>query len=189
MKSTGITIRDRQRDIVSAEQLEQLERAKILITNYHAFLPREKVAAGKLTKAILANGESSAFTETPDQMVRRVCRELGAKKNIIVINDEAHHCYRRKPDGEEVKLTGDDERPMTESRFVYVTYIRTTPEKLWQALIEPEFTRQYWVATRQEPPRNLRIDRRNSSLARRDVTRRWLPQRTCQNPSIEGERK
>jgi uncharacterized protein YndB with AHSA1/START domain len=27
--------------------------------------------------------------------------------------------------------------------FVYVTYIRTTPEKLWRALIEPEFTRQY----------------------------------------------
>ena len=35
------------------------------------------------------------------------------------------------------------------SRFVYVTYIRTTPEKLWQALIEPEFTRQYWCETTQ----------------------------------------
>ena len=34
------------------------------------------------------------------------------------------------------------ERPMADSRFVYVTYIRTTPEKLWQALIEPEFTRR-----------------------------------------------
>jgi uncharacterized protein YndB with AHSA1/START domain len=39
---------------------------------------------------------------------------------------------------------------MANSRFVYVTYIRTTPEKLWQALIDPEFTRQYWVATWQE---------------------------------------
>jgi uncharacterized protein YndB with AHSA1/START domain len=39
---------------------------------------------------------------------------------------------------------------MAESRFVYVTYIRTAPEKLWQALIDPEFTRQYWVETRQE---------------------------------------
>lgn len=29
--------------------------------------------------------------------------------------------------------------------FVYVTYIRTTPEKLWAALIQPEFTRQYWM--------------------------------------------
>ena len=39
---------------------------------------------------------------------------------------------------------------MANSRFVYVTYIRTTPEKLWQALIEPEFTRRYWVETWQE---------------------------------------
>jgi uncharacterized protein YndB with AHSA1/START domain len=33
---------------------------------------------------------------------------------------------------------------MANDRFVYVTYIRTTPEKLWEALIKPEFTRQYW---------------------------------------------
>ncbi|HEX3658302.1 MAG TPA: SRPBCC family protein [Pirellulales bacterium] len=39
---------------------------------------------------------------------------------------------------------------MAESRFVYVTYIRTTPEKLWQALIEPEFTRQFWCETWQD---------------------------------------
>jgi len=39
---------------------------------------------------------------------------------------------------------------MSESRFVYVTYIRTTPEKLWQALTEPEFTRQVWVETWQD---------------------------------------
>lgn len=39
---------------------------------------------------------------------------------------------------------------MNNSRFVYVTYIRTTPEKLWQALIDPEFTRQYWVETWQD---------------------------------------
>ena len=39
---------------------------------------------------------------------------------------------------------------MAESRFVYVTYIRTTPEKLWQALIDPEFTRKYWVETWQD---------------------------------------
>lgn len=38
---------------------------------------------------------------------------------------------------------------MTDSRFVYVSYIRTTPEKLWAALIEPEFTRQYWAGTYQ----------------------------------------
>lgn len=39
---------------------------------------------------------------------------------------------------------------MAESRFVYATYIRTTPEKLWQALINPEFTRRYWCETTQE---------------------------------------
>jgi uncharacterized protein YndB with AHSA1/START domain len=39
---------------------------------------------------------------------------------------------------------------MADSKFVYVTYIRTTPEKLWQALIDPELTRQYWVETWQE---------------------------------------
>jgi uncharacterized protein YndB with AHSA1/START domain len=30
------------------------------------------------------------------------------------------------------------------SKFVYVTYIRTTPEKLWEALTKPEFTRRYF---------------------------------------------
>jgi len=38
----------------------------------------------------------------------------------------------------------------TGSRFVYVTYIRTTPEKLWAALTLPEFTRAYWAQTWQE---------------------------------------
>ncbi|MEK9134135.1 MAG: DEAD/DEAH box helicase family protein, partial [Pseudomonadota bacterium] len=75
----GITIRDRlrvllpndpgnyyrQRDIISAELLGHLQQAKILITNFHAFQQREKIAAGKLTKAILAEGGKSAFTETP----------------------------------------------------------------------------------------------------------------------------
>jgi uncharacterized protein YndB with AHSA1/START domain len=39
---------------------------------------------------------------------------------------------------------------MAESQFVYVIYIRTTAEKLWQALTEPEFTRRYWFDTTQE---------------------------------------
>jgi uncharacterized protein YndB with AHSA1/START domain len=33
---------------------------------------------------------------------------------------------------------------MTRSTFVYVTYIRTTPEKLWSALTDAEFMAQYW---------------------------------------------
>jgi uncharacterized protein YndB with AHSA1/START domain len=39
---------------------------------------------------------------------------------------------------------------MAESQFVYVTFIRTTAEKLWRALLEPEFTRQFWMNTTQE---------------------------------------
>jgi uncharacterized protein YndB with AHSA1/START domain len=39
---------------------------------------------------------------------------------------------------------------MQKPKFVYVAYIRTTPEKLWRGLIEPEFTRQYWFATTQD---------------------------------------
>lgn len=39
---------------------------------------------------------------------------------------------------------------MAKSQFVYITYIRTTPAKLWQALLDPEFTRQYWSETWQE---------------------------------------
>src|SRR5690242_5601061 len=33
---------------------------------------------------------------------------------------------------------------MGSSTFVYVTYIRTTPEKLWSALTDVEFMEQYW---------------------------------------------
>jgi type III restriction enzyme len=72
---------------------------------------RERNNAGKLTKTILRqeNGKSP-FTETPEQMVRRVCRELGGKKNIIVINDEAHHCYRRKEEEDDLGLKGDERK-------------------------------------------------------------------------------
>jgi len=120
----GITIRDRLRvllpsdpnnyyrrfDILPLDLIPQLHQAKIVITNFHAFLCREKVKAGKLTKELLAQGETSPFTETPGQMVRRVCRELGNKKNIVVLSDEAHHCYRRKPDSEKVRLSRDERR-------------------------------------------------------------------------------
>jgi uncharacterized protein YndB with AHSA1/START domain len=34
---------------------------------------------------------------------------------------------------------------MNKPEFVYVTYIATTPEKLWQALTDAAFTRQYWM--------------------------------------------
>jgi type III restriction enzyme len=120
----GITIRDRlrvllpndpdnyyrQRDLLPPDLLEKLERAKIVITNYHAFLPREKGDAARLTKKILGSDQTDAFTETPDQVVRRVCRELGNKRGIIVINDEAHHCYRGRVADDAEKLKGDERK-------------------------------------------------------------------------------
>ena len=39
---------------------------------------------------------------------------------------------------------------MPRSTFVYVTYIRTTPEKLWSALTDMEFMKQYWFGVRCE---------------------------------------
>jgi uncharacterized protein YndB with AHSA1/START domain len=50
---------------------------------------------------------------------------------------------------------------MANSRFVYVTYIRTTQAKLWRALIDPEFTRQYWVGTQQESEWRAGVSWRN----------------------------
>ena len=125
----GITIRDRlrvllptdpdnyyrQRDILPGNLLERLGQARIVVTNYHAFLPREQGDAARLTKAILARGETTVFSETPEQVVRRACRDLGGKKHIVVINDEAHHCYRRKPDGDADVLVGE-ERSEAEKR-------------------------------------------------------------------------
>ena len=37
---------------------------------------------------------------------------------------------------------------MSRPEFVYVTYIETTPEKLWEALTDPDFTERYWFGTR-----------------------------------------
>lgn len=39
---------------------------------------------------------------------------------------------------------------MPDTRFVYVTYIRTSPERLWDALTQPDFTRRYWFGMHQE---------------------------------------
>jgi uncharacterized protein YndB with AHSA1/START domain/DNA-binding transcriptional ArsR family regulator len=36
------------------------------------------------------------------------------------------------------------EEPMTNAEFAYTTYIRTTPERLWEALTDPAFTSRYW---------------------------------------------
>ena len=126
----GITIRDRlrvllpadpenyykQRDLVPHYLIDELGSARIVITNFQAMIPREKIAAGKLTKSILGGDASGAFIETPAQMVRRVCRELGQDRPVIVINDEAHHCYRHKQEAEEGEELRGEERKEAEDR-------------------------------------------------------------------------
>lgn len=120
----GITIRDRLRvllpndpnnyyaqwDLVSPDQITALQQVKILITNFHAFTRRDRFDAASLTKKVLVgrDGDLERLKETPDGMVRRVCRSFGSKKNIVVINDEAHHCYRENPDKKEQKLDADE---------------------------------------------------------------------------------
>jgi type III restriction enzyme len=139
----GITIRDRLRvllpsdpenyhrrfDLVPPDLMPQLGRARVLITNFHAFKARKLVEANKLTKEILG----SDFDETPAQTVNRVCRELGTKRNIVVVNDEAHHCYRRKPEGEIESLKGEErveaERRNEEAR-VWISGLEAVRDKL-----------------------------------------------------------
>jgi type III restriction enzyme len=118
----GITIRDRLRvllpsdpnnyyqelDVVPLEYRGDLGTARIVVTNFHAFKLREKGDAGGLTKRLLTARTPGAFTESPDEMVNRVCNELGKHREIMVINDEAHHCYRGKPDAAKEKMTREE---------------------------------------------------------------------------------
>ena len=119
----GITIRDRlnvlnpnerenyydERDIVPLDRRDELAQANIVITNYHAFLPRKTRKVPKVTANVL-KAEPDAFKETPERMVNRVLRKLGGKKSIIVFNDEAHHCYRPKQSNEKIKGGDNDEK-------------------------------------------------------------------------------
>lgn len=49
-----------------------------------------------------------------------------------------------------LKQTLEGEPLMANDRFVYVTYIRSTPQKVWDALTKPELTRLFWFGTHQE---------------------------------------
>ena len=120
----GLTIRDRlrvlqpndpdsyyaSRELIPSDMLGDLERAKIVITNYHAFKLRERLELSRGGRALLqGRGEALHTLETEGQMLQRVMPELMGLKNILVINDEAHHCYREKPGADDDSdLKGDD---------------------------------------------------------------------------------
>ena len=113
----GLTIKDRlrvlqpndpdsyyaSRELVPSDLLRDINRAKIVITNYHAFKLRERIELSKGGRALIKGrtGQEPHTLETEGQMIQRVMPELMNMKSIIVFNDEAHHCYRAKPDGKE----------------------------------------------------------------------------------------
>jgi type III restriction enzyme len=123
----GLTIKDRlrvlqpndpdsyygSRELVPQDLFEEIQRAKIVITNFHAFKPRERLEISKGGRALLQGrrGGEIETTETEGQMIQRVMPELMGMKNILVLNDEGHHCYREKPrDPEEEELKGDERK-------------------------------------------------------------------------------
>lgn len=112
----GITIRDRLRvllpedsenyydlrDLVPTDLKGGLDTARIVITNYHSFLlkdAKEIRGIAKNTRLLLrGDRKDDPFKESPKAMVSRVLRDLGAdKQHIMVLNDEAHHCYLARP--------------------------------------------------------------------------------------------
>ncbi|TVQ96100.1 MAG: restriction endonuclease [Desulfovibrionales bacterium] len=152
----GITIRDRlrvlhptdmdsyyaNRELVPQDMLEDLHRAKIVITNYHAFKLRERLDLSKGGRSLLqGRGEALSTLESEGQMIQRVMPELMGMKQVMVINDEAHHCYREKPretdaepDGETVDdLKGEDKeeaKKNNEAARVWISGIEAVNRKL-----------------------------------------------------------
>ena len=146
----GLTIRDRlrvlqpndpdsyyrSRELVPSDMLGDLDRAKIVITNYHALMRREALAISKGGRALLqGRGQDIATRETEGQMLQRVMPDLMGMKNILVLNDEAHHCYREKPseEDEEGPLKGDDRteaQKNKEAARVWISGLETVRRKL-----------------------------------------------------------
>jgi type III restriction enzyme len=120
----GLTIKDRlrvlqpndpdsyyaSRELVPSDLLEEITKAKIVITNYHAFKLRERIELSKGGRSLLqGRGEELSTLETEGQMLQRVMPDLMGMKSILVLNDEAHHCYREKVGStEEGGLKGEE---------------------------------------------------------------------------------
>jgi type III restriction enzyme len=108
----GLTIKDRlrvlqpndpdsyysTRDLVPHDMLDDIKKARLVITNFHAFKRRETMELSSGGRALLEGrtGNPLQTLETEGQMIQRVMPELMGMKNILVLNDEAHHCYREK---------------------------------------------------------------------------------------------
>ena len=146
----GLTIKDRlrvlqpndpdsyyvSRELVPGDMFEEVKRAKIVITNYHAFKLRERIDLSKGGRQLLQGrtGEELDTQETEGQMLQRVMPDLMGMKNILVINDEAHHCYRAKPDdGDDEELKGDEKKEAEknkEAARVWISGLEAVNRKL-----------------------------------------------------------
>jgi type III restriction enzyme len=145
----GLTIRDRlrvlqpndpdsyyaSRELVPGDMLEDIKRAKIVITNYHAFKLRERLELAKGTRSLLqGRGEELQTLETEGQMLQRVMPDLMGIKNIMILNDEAHHCYREKPpEADDEELKGDDRKEAEQNREaarLWISGLETVGRKL-----------------------------------------------------------
>ncbi len=150
----GITIKDRlrvlqpndpnsyyrERELVPPDMLGDIDRAKIVITNYHAFRRREETEVSKAGRALLqGRGPELNTIETEGRMLQRACGDLMGLKNIVVLNDEAHHCYREKPqaaDGERLKGEDKEEaRKNNEAARLWISGIETVKKKLGLAAV------------------------------------------------------
>jgi len=137
----GLTIRDRlrvllpqdpesyyrTRELVPSDLITEVERAKIVITNYHSFRLRERIEITKGTRTLLEGRDGEMQTlETEGQMIQRVMPDLMGLKNILVLNDEAHHCYRTKP------LTEEEEKALSDLGYDQEEADRNTKAaRLW----------------------------------------------------------
>ena len=146
----GLTIKDRlrvlqpndpdsyyvSRELVPGDMFEEVNRAKIVITNYHAFRLRERIELSKGGRQLLQGrvGEELNTLETEGQMLQRVMPDLMGMKNILVMNDEAHHCYREKSDdGDDEDLKGDEKKEAEknkEAARVWISGLEAVNRKL-----------------------------------------------------------
>ncbi len=146
----GVTIRDRLRvlqpndpdsyyascELAPQDMLRDLERAKIVVTNYHAFLRRDTLPLSRGGRALLqGQGPELATKETEGQMLQRVVPDLMGMKRILALNDESHHCYREKPPEEDAEgpLRGDDRKEADRNREaarVWISGLEAVQRKL-----------------------------------------------------------
>ena len=157
----GLTIKDRlrvlqpndpdsyysSRELVPPDMLDDVFRAKLVITNFHSFKLRERIELSKGGRSLLqGRGEALDTLETEGQMLQRVMPDLMGMKNILVLNDEAHHCYREKPaasneeeDEEDAEdLTGDEKKEAernTEAARLWISGLEAVTRKLGVARI------------------------------------------------------